>query len=530
MTREITWIGAYRFVEEISDALAALGDGLDVSAVVTHRFGIEQAGEALACRRPGQQQGADPPVRRLSPDASGHGVSARRPDARRFDLRPGPACARTVFRRRSHGCEDPAISATYRGTRPGRPAVRAPKVGALSERRHAPSAVDLRAGRRRLARRTAMAGGLAAATAAFFGAPRHAAAGVLEILATVAGHGGGGGSAALLGFPADPAERRRPVVLPPGYRYQVLYPWGHPIVPSGPAFAEDASNSCGRPGPAGRGPPRRHVVLPAPGPPLRPALREPRGHGRAPAAHDRPGRLVAREDRQVDRRARRVGHRDRGDRDGGWHVVESRFARRMTMTTPVEITGPAAKHSLLRTGADPEGVRVLGTLNNCASGPTPWDTYLTCEETINKYFYFGEQPPPRRVGRGALRHRLGEPVPLAHHESRFDMRNEPNEYNRFGWVVEIDPFDPESTPKKRTALGRIEHENAVVVRGRRGEAVVYMGDDTQFDYFYKFVGAEPIGKAAGPGAAPRRGHPLRRQVRRGRLRPVAPRWCTAGRA
>ncbi|WP_423464908.1 alcohol dehydrogenase catalytic domain-containing protein [Promicromonospora sp. MS192] len=48
VTREITWVGAYRFVEEISDALDALRDGLDVSGVVTHRFGIEDAGAALA--------------------------------------------------------------------------------------------------------------------------------------------------------------------------------------------------------------------------------------------------------------------------------------------------------------------------------------------------------------------------------------------------------------------------------------------------------------------------------------------------
>jgi secreted PhoX family phosphatase len=190
------------------------------------------------------------------------------------------------------------------------------------------------------------------------------------------------------------------------------------------------------------------------------------------------------------------------DRDGRWHIVESTFARRVSMTTPAEITGPAAGHPLLRTSADPHGVRVLGTLNNCASGPTPWNTFLTCEETVNKYFFYGEQPPPA----GSVEERYGigseNPYPWYTTDARFDMRAEPNEYNRFGWVVEIDPFDPSSTPKKRTALGRLEHENAAVVRGRRGEAVVYMGDDTQFDYFYKFVGAEPIHKARKHGRSP----------------------------
>ncbi|MFD0851968.1 PhoX family protein, partial [Actinomadura adrarensis] len=162
----------------------------------------------------------------------------------------------------------------------------------------------------------------------------------------------------------------------------------------------------------------------------------------------------------------------------------------------------AAGHRLLRTSADPEGVHVLGTLNNCAAGPTPWDTYLTCEETVNKYFFYGEQPPPA----GSVEERYGigseNSYPWYTTDSRFDMRKEPNEYNRFGWVVEIDPFDPASTPKKRTALGRFEHENAVVVVGDKGEAVVYMGDDTEFDYFYKFVGAEPIKKALKAGRSP----------------------------
>lgn len=339
--------------------------------------------------------------------------------------------------------------------------------------------------RRRLSRRTVLAGGLATAAASFFGPPAEAA-----------------GRSRLLGFPAVGPSTADAVVLPPGYRYQVLFPWGHPIVPSGPAFAEDAGNTAAE-----------QAVQ---------AGDHHDGMWFFPRTSGRSGLLVVNHEATTER----LLHPDGTDawtaektakslaahgvsvieveqgRDGRWRILESEFARRITMTTPVEITGPAAGHRLLRTGADPDGVRVLGTLNNCASGPTPWNTYLTCEETVNKYFYFGSEPPAE----GSVEERYGigseSPYPWHTTDERFDMRAEPNEYNRFGWVVEVDPFDPSSTPKKRTALGRFEHENAVVVHGRRGEAVVYMGDDTQFDYFYKFVGAEPVSRALRNGRSP----------------------------
>ncbi|WP_153031110.1 PhoX family phosphatase [Amycolatopsis sp. YIM 10] len=344
---------------------------------------------------------------------------------------------------------------------------------------------------RRLSRRTALAGGLATAAASFFAtaAPRPAAA----------------APAGLLGFPAIPPSSADEVVLPPGYRYQVLFPWGHPIEPSGPAFREDASNTAEEqarqagdhhdgmwffPLTAGAG---RAGLLCV----NHEATTEQLLHtdGKAAWTPEKTAKSMAAHGVSVvEVKQDRVG--------GGWRLAESKFARRITMTTPAELTGPAAGHPLLRTGADPDGVRVLGTLNNCASGPTPWRTYLTCEETINKYFYYGEQPPP--AGSPEERYGIGSesPYPWYTTESRFDMRTEPNEYHRFGWVVEIDPFDPSSTPKKRTALGRMEHENAVVVKARGGEAVVYMGDDTQFDYFYKFVGAEPIDQARAGGRSP----------------------------
>ncbi|MCX7946482.1 MAG: PhoX family phosphatase [Hydrogenophilus sp.] len=173
----------------------------------------------------------------------------------------------------------------------------------------------------------------------------------------------------------------------------------------------------------------------------------------------------------------------------GWDKLpRSRYHRRITGATPMLLTGPAAGHPLLRTAADPTGRRVLGTLNNCAHGVTPWGTYLTCEENFNLYFGNGDPDHPmhKRYGLGkGERYRWHEVI------DRFDLKKEPNEANRFGWVVEIDPFDPTSTPKKRTALGRFKHENAAVTLAKDGRVVVYMGDDEAHEYLYKFISRRP---------------------------------------
>ena len=149
-------------------------------------------------------------------------------------------------------------------------------------------------------------------------------------------------------------------------------------------------------------------------------------------------------------------------RRGDWEVKRpSRFARRITGNTPMKISGPAAGHAMLKTDADPTGMRVLGTLNNCAHGYTPWGTYLTCEENWNGYFGTKEAtllqtPHEKRYGvtKTGFGYRWYEA------NDRFDVRVNSNEPNRFGWVVEIDPFDPKSIPIKRTALGRVKHEGA----------------------------------------------------------------------
>ena len=178
-------------------------------------------------------------------------------------------------------------------------------------------------------------------------------------------------------------------------------------------------------------------------------------------------------------------------RDGAWQAVRpSKYARRITAGTPMAIGGPAAGHGLMRTAADPEGRRALGTLNNCAHGYTPWGTYLTCEENFIFYFNGPEKPDAHGV-RWGLRPN-GRGYRWHEHEARFDAVRHPNEPNRFGWVVEIDPADPTMTPIKRTALGRAAHEGATVATTKDGRAVVYMGEDAQFEYIYKFVSRDRI--------------------------------------
>jgi uncharacterized protein len=198
-------------------------------------------------------------------------------------------------------------------------------------------------------------------------------------------------------------------------------------------------------------------------------------------------------------------------RRGEWRVVRGKLNRRITAQTPMELTGPARGSDLLKTKYSPRGTKTRGTLNNCANGYTPWGTYLTCEENWAGYFF-----NTATAGRPREHARYGVPSSAAatygwgtraeDQYARFnatpstaeyydaeaaknDYRNEPN---TFGWVVEIDPFAPQATPKKRTALGRFGHEGAWVAPPKFGKPiVVYMGDDARGEYVYKFVSRKP---------------------------------------
>ena len=177
-------------------------------------------------------------------------------------------------------------------------------------------------------------------------------------------------------------------------------------------------------------------------------------------------------------------------------VVPSPFNRRITAdTTPMTVAGPAAGHPRMQTSEDPEGLTVAGTLNNCAGGITPWGTYLMAEENINGTF-LGEVPEGhpeadnhKRMGVPGGWYQWGQFI------DRFDVSKEPNEPNRFGWIVEVDPSDPTSKPKKRTALGRFKHEGAENVIAPDGRLVIYMGDDQRFEYVYKFVSRDVVDRS-----------------------------------
>jgi uncharacterized protein len=178
--------------------------------------------------------------------------------------------------------------------------------------------------------------------------------------------------------------------------------------------------------------------------------------------------------------------------NGSWTVVpNSKYARRISATTPMDISGPAAGHDLMKTSADPAGRKVLGTINNCAGGRTPWGTWLTCEENFD--VYFGGDSSKLPLPEMQKRYGVGRATGYGwfRHVDRFDLSKEPNEPNRFGWVVEIDPYDPGAAPVKRTALGRFKHEGCTYAIAKDGRVAFYSGDDERFDYVYKFVTAKP---------------------------------------
>ncbi|RKR89752.1 hypothetical protein BDK92_4108 [Micromonospora pisi] len=182
---------------------------------------------------------------------------------------------------------------------------------------------------------------------------------------------------------------------------------------------------------------------------------------------------------------------------GEWRLVRTGkrpYNRRITaLNTRFDFTGPAAGSAWLKTAADPRGMVAIGTLNNCAGGVTPWGTVLSGEENFNQYFVGGDGAPEALKPKLA---RYGIPTTARYPsgsrkweraDERFDLAKHPNEAHRFGWIVEVDPLDPEAKPRKHTALGRFKHEGANVIIAKSGHVVAYMGDDERFDYMYKFV-------------------------------------------
>ncbi|MFD8414854.1 PhoX family protein [Streptomyces sp. NPDC059650] len=291
------------------------------------------------------------------------------------------------------------------------------------------------------------------------------------------------------------------VTIPEGYAQNVVIKWGDPIVKGAPGFNSDKQTAAAQAGqfgynndflsllPLGSGYERQQLLVANheytdevlmfkgydPANPTREQVEI------AWAAHGL-SVVVVQEDH----------------RSGKLTVVNRhQLNRRLHTTSEFRIAGPAAGSALLKTSADPSGTKVLGTLNNCAGGTTPWGTTLHGEENFNQYFANGgsvtEPVQAARLKRygitGAASERKWERF-----DKRFDVAQEPNESNRFGWVVELDPYDPNSVPRKRTALGRFKHEAAQPRLTEDGRPVVYMGDDERFDYFYKFVSSKRMMK------------------------------------
>jgi secreted PhoX family phosphatase len=305
------------------------------------------------------------------------------------------------------------------------------------------------------------------------------------------------GSGPRLGFRSVPPSSQDKMVVPEGYEAVAFVPWGEPVGVPGqmPAWRMDASNSAADQAvQMGMHHDGIHY-LPIAGSST---------HGLLVMNHEYTDDGLLHSDGMKPWTAEKVRKAQAANgvsvvevalKDGRWQVLRpSAYARRFTAATPFAVGGPAAGHALMKTAADPEGRRVLGTLNNCASSLTPWGTYLSGEENFAFYFDGPEQPDADQARWGLRKSGFFR---WAEHDERFDAKRHPHEFHRFGWVVEIDPFDPVSTPVKRTALGRAAHEGAWVAVTQDGRAVVYSGEDARFEYIYKFVSRDKIA----PGGA-----------------------------
>lgn len=289
-------------------------------------------------------------------------------------------------------------------------------------------------------------------------------------------------------FPSIPISSRDDVVVATGYTASALFAWGDPIS-NGPAWKPDASNSAADQAlqagmhhdgmqyfPLPRGSVNgRHGLLAV-------------NHEYLAQQHLFPDGMKTWTAEKYAKAAAAVGVSviEVKSAGTGWKVVRpSKFARRVTLHTPMSIGGPARGVHAMRTAGDPKGERVIGTFANCACGFTPWGTYLTCEENFHAWFVMPNGTPDR--WQKAYQTRKTHASRWFEMDERFNLDKHPNETHRFGWIVEIDPYDPSSMPIKRTALGRFNRESAFTHLAKDGRVVCYSGDDERFECVFKFV-------------------------------------------
>ena len=353
----------------------------------------------------------------------------------------------------------------------------------------------------RIQRRSFLGGTLAVAATGFLGGA--------ALAPTEARASNGRGSWPRLGFDEVPVSSEDAVIVPEGYTWHVLAPWGTPLLAGAVPFKEDASNTAAEQA--------LQVGFNHDGTHYFPLPKFGNSRGLLVVNHEytdasqiysaAQGSAITSDAAGREKVAKALaGHgvsviAIQKGADGKWDVVPGEPRnRRITGTTPMQFSGPVrADHPMLRSSITPSP---LGTLNNCAMGVTPWGTYLACEENWNGYFGTDDTSwtaTPLEARYGVTRSGFGYNWHRA--EPRFDVALNRNELNHFGWVVEFDPFDPKSQPVKRSALGRIKHEGATCTESK-GRVVVYSGDDENGDYLYKFVGNAPWRQLRARGLSP----------------------------
>ncbi|QJQ95957.1 MULTISPECIES: PhoX family phosphatase [Halomonadaceae] len=370
----------------------------------------------------------------------------------------------------------------------------------------------------RISRRAMLRGSLAAAVAG-------AMATSLPFGSAFAAQGSRSGPT--LGFQAIPTSNADSVTVPPGYRVQTLIPWGTPITGDYPAFslANGADEQAQQVGSHHDGMhffplegSRDGLLV------LNHEYVEPRFMHAAAAdlaldseqfpQHADGSRDADQVRKEMNNHGVSVVRIRQGD-DGQWQVVRDAHNRRITGLTPMQLSGPVAGTHHVQTKYSPDGSMVRGTLNNCAHGTTPWNTYLAAEENWSGYFANQDTEIDRRQTRYGIETRSEGRYQWHRAEGgddeyvRFDAttrgttaqedyRNEPH---AFGYMVEIDPMQPDAAPVKRTHLGRFAHEGVIFAPAVEGQPVVcYSGDDARFEYIYKFVSSRPYQAATAEGS------------------------------
>ncbi|HEY0471320.1 MAG TPA: PhoX family phosphatase [Kribbella sp.] len=333
------------------------------------------------------------------------------------------------------------------------------------------------------------AAGVAAAGVATLASNIPAAADMATGSSGSAGNGGfpGSGNRGELTHSVVPPNRKDDIVVPNGYDQSVIIAWGDPVEPGAPKF--DPNNQTPEAQAKQFGYNNDYTMV-------------------VPLRDDRKALLICNHEYTDEylmfptgkydaRTIAKIGiaahgmavvQIERVGRSGQWRRDKnlSRYNRRITASTKFDVTGPAAADARV-------GKVAYGTFGNCAGGVTPWGTILSGEENFNGYYDVSGAVPAEHV---TSYKRYGVPTTVTKSarqwslvDERFDLSKNPTEVYKSGWIVEVDPYDPKATPKKRTMLGRLKHEGATTTITADGRIAVYLGDDERGEYIYKFVSA-----------------------------------------